>query len=140
MGWCNWPITTPSFSENPITHSALRIIISDWLLPISMLINLTHHWSFGDRFYSGLEHLWSKLEHFTSTKADEVYKKQALMWMVVSWELNFLIILLFFNSTDSFELNKFDWNEQFTQIPQWIHFYSSINSLRFLNEFTQIHK
>ena len=61
------------------------------------------------------------------------------MWMVVSRELNFLITLvIFFNSTNSYELNKFNWNEQFTQIPQWIHFYSSMNSLLFFNKFTYI--
>ena len=46
--------------------------------------------------------------------------------------------VLVFYSTDSFELNKFNKNQQFTQIPQLIHFDSSMNSLRFLNKLTQI--
>ena len=49
-----------------------------------------------------------------------------------------VILVYFFYLTDSFELNKFNWNQQLTQIPQWIHLDSSMNSVRFLNEFTQI--
>ena len=61
------------------------------------------------------------------------------MWLVVLRELNFFYhFSMFFYSTDSFELNKFNWNQQLTQIPQWIHLDSSMNSVRFLNEFTQI--
>ena len=63
------------------------------------------------------------------------------MWLVVSRELNFLIILVFFfYSTDSFELNKFNWNQQLTQIPQWIHLDSSMNSLEFINKYIKIHQ
>ena len=53
-------------------------------------------------------------------------------------EFFFYHFSIFFYSTDSFELNKFNWNQQLTQIPQWIHLDSSMNSVRFLNEFTQI--
>ena len=82
------------------------------------------------------------------------FLKPSLMWLVVSRELNFLIILVFF-----FLFNRFIWIKQiqlkstinsnssmnslgflneFREISQWIHSDSSINSLGFLNKLTQI--
>ena len=63
---------------------------------------------------------------------------QSLMWIDHPARPDILIILVFFYSTDSFELNKFNWNQQLTQISQWIHLDSSMNSLGFLNEITRI--
>ena len=69
-----------------------------------------------------------------------IHYKQALMWLVISREVNFLIILVYLNSTihSDFLMSALGFLNEFTRIPRWIHSDSLMNTLRFLNEFIWI--
>ena len=98
---------------------------------------------------------WSNLNPLLTKILSNIVFQQVLMYLIVSRELNFLIIFLnstnsfefnkfiwiqqiYLNSTNSFEINKFIWNQQFIRIHQWIHYDVLMNSLSFLHEFTRI--
>ena len=128
------------------------ICVKTWA---TLLQNLIFHTLSGNIHSCFYLFICTLLSHLCSVKGIELYFfiKQALMWLVVSRELNFLIILVFFlNSTDSFDvwikqiqrkstiysnssMNSLWFLNKFTLIPQWIHLDSSINSLRVLNKF-----